>query len=414
MLNDQFGMAGFVTYWRMATEQQHLLSMAIGYDLTGLGLNISSNSDRLLYTTFGGPWADYPCRPQDMDARVPVEYLTNATIRDKLPNIRLHKLGEDVLFFLFYNCPGESPPYAKLLSTEDTINMLWRAPPTTGDEEEKTFWYPKCLIVDKDKLLEHQLYRFERNIFLDCTTNPFYKNAQAGDKEKLAVKVEKCGKADDVDWNFCLDIVEVDLAKFEKTILRAPTADASKGADGPPLYIRVTVLTAVVVGGIIFIIMAVRFWEAVLVARQVFAVHITEIIQKAEADDRRTAGTFKWGTALDREIGWSNGWADPLDDDHEERMTAYNKPIRRVSRFMLWPLSTKAGAERADVEDSDAAAAMQDALAQWAPKASTPASAPAATPESAPAATPESAPAATPESAPAAETPVTPSAAATV
>ncbi|CAJ0577982.1 unnamed protein product, partial [Mesorhabditis spiculigera] len=107
MLNDQFGMAGFVTYWRMATEQQHLLSMAIGYDLTGLGLNISSNSDRLLYTTFGGPWADYPCRPQDMDARVPVEYLTNATIRDKLPNIRLHKLGEDVLFFLFYNCPGE-------------------------------------------------------------------------------------------------------------------------------------------------------------------------------------------------------------------------------------------------------------------------------------------------------------------
>jgi len=38
---------------------------------------------------------------------VPEEYLTNATIRDKLPNIKLNKLHEDVLFYLFYNCPGE-------------------------------------------------------------------------------------------------------------------------------------------------------------------------------------------------------------------------------------------------------------------------------------------------------------------
>jgi hypothetical protein len=42
-----------------------------------------------------------------LDAKVPEEYLTNATIRDKLPNIKLNKLHEDVLFYLFYNCPGE-------------------------------------------------------------------------------------------------------------------------------------------------------------------------------------------------------------------------------------------------------------------------------------------------------------------
>ena len=62
---------------------------------------------RNLYQTFGGPWADFPCRIQDLDAKVPEEYLTNATIRDKLPNIKLNKLHEDVLFYLFYNCPGE-------------------------------------------------------------------------------------------------------------------------------------------------------------------------------------------------------------------------------------------------------------------------------------------------------------------
>lgn len=38
---------------------------------------------------------------------MPDEYLTNASIRDKLPNIKLSKLSEDVLFYLFYNCPGE-------------------------------------------------------------------------------------------------------------------------------------------------------------------------------------------------------------------------------------------------------------------------------------------------------------------
>ena len=34
-----------------------------------------------LYPTFGGPWADTPCRPQDIDFHVPHEYLTNQTIR---------------------------------------------------------------------------------------------------------------------------------------------------------------------------------------------------------------------------------------------------------------------------------------------------------------------------------------------
>lgn len=38
---------------------------------------------------------------------MPEEYLTNVQIRDKLPNIKSNKLSEDVLFYLFYNCPGE-------------------------------------------------------------------------------------------------------------------------------------------------------------------------------------------------------------------------------------------------------------------------------------------------------------------
>lgn len=62
---------------------------------------------RNLYQSFGGPWAEQPCRVQDLDTKVPEEYLTNAAIRDKLPNIKLTKLSDDVLFYLFYNFPGE-------------------------------------------------------------------------------------------------------------------------------------------------------------------------------------------------------------------------------------------------------------------------------------------------------------------
>ena len=34
-----------------------------------------------LFPTFGGPWAETPCRPQDIDFHVPHEYLTNTAIR---------------------------------------------------------------------------------------------------------------------------------------------------------------------------------------------------------------------------------------------------------------------------------------------------------------------------------------------
>ncbi|KAI1727935.1 NOT2 / NOT3 / NOT5 family domain-containing protein [Ditylenchus destructor] len=106
MLNDQYGMAGLLTFLRTIESDPSIVALALGHDLTNLGLNLNS-SKRNLYQTFGGPWAPAPCRIQDLDVKVPEEYLTNATIRDKLPNIKLNKLTEDVLFYLFYNCPGE-------------------------------------------------------------------------------------------------------------------------------------------------------------------------------------------------------------------------------------------------------------------------------------------------------------------
>lgn len=79
MVKDQFGMIGLLTFIRAAETDPNLVSLALGQDLTALGLNL--NSPENLYQNFGGPWAETPCRPQDIDFHVPPEYLINAAIR---------------------------------------------------------------------------------------------------------------------------------------------------------------------------------------------------------------------------------------------------------------------------------------------------------------------------------------------
>uniref|UniRef100_A0A1I8EVV9 NOT2_3_5 domain-containing protein n=1 Tax=Wuchereria bancrofti TaxID=6293 RepID=A0A1I8EVV9_WUCBA len=112
------------------------------------------SSRRNIYATFGGPWADYPCRIQDLEAKasfisVPDEYLTNASIRDKLPNIKLSKLSEDVLFYLFYNCPGEVYQVAaasELYSRDWRFHKsqrVWLTRSQYGGVKEQTSTYEK-------------------------------------------------------------------------------------------------------------------------------------------------------------------------------------------------------------------------------------------------------------------------------
>ena len=89
MVVDQFGMIGLLTFIRAAETDPNLVSLALGADLTTLGLNL--NSEVNLFPTFGGPWAETPCRPQDIDFHVPHEYLTNTAIR-----------YEKILFYFIY------------------------------------------------------------------------------------------------------------------------------------------------------------------------------------------------------------------------------------------------------------------------------------------------------------------------
>lgn len=103
MVNNQFGMIGLLTFIRAAESDPNLVSLAMGQDLTALGLNLNSMEN--LYQSFGGPFSDSPARPQDIDFPVPSEYLINVAIRDKLAQMKMKQYKDDLLFFLFYtNC----------------------------------------------------------------------------------------------------------------------------------------------------------------------------------------------------------------------------------------------------------------------------------------------------------------------
>nr|SVE88641.1 EOG090X06CC [Daphnia sinensis] len=121
MVADQFGMAGLLTFIRVAESDSNLVSLALGSDLTTLGLNL--NSPEPLYNNFGGPWAENPCRPQDIDFHVPPEYLTNAVIRDKLAPVKLNRYQEDLLFYLFYTNVGDT---MQLAASLELYNRDWR------------------------------------------------------------------------------------------------------------------------------------------------------------------------------------------------------------------------------------------------------------------------------------------------
>ena len=47
-------------------------------------LHVCFLSYRSLCNIFASPWADSPCRPQDIDCNVPQEYLIHTAIKDKV------------------------------------------------------------------------------------------------------------------------------------------------------------------------------------------------------------------------------------------------------------------------------------------------------------------------------------------
>uniref|UniRef100_A0AAZ3QFQ3 CCR4-NOT transcription complex subunit 2 n=1 Tax=Oncorhynchus tshawytscha TaxID=74940 RepID=A0AAZ3QFQ3_ONCTS len=154
MVTDQFGMIGLLTFIRAAETDPGMVHLALGSDLTTLGLNL--NSPENLYPKFASPWASAPCRPQDIDFHVPSEYLTNIHIRDKLAAIKLSRYGEDLLFYLYYMNGGD---LLQLLTVE-LFNRDWRY------HKEERVWITRA--PGMEPTLKTNAYERGTYYFFDC------------------------------------------------------------------------------------------------------------------------------------------------------------------------------------------------------------------------------------------------------
>ncbi|XP_066543311.1 CCR4-NOT transcription complex subunit 2 isoform X2 [Amia ocellicauda] len=155
MVTDQFGMIGLLTFIRAAETDPGMVHLALGSDLTTLGLNL--NSPENLYPKFASPWASAPCRPQDIDFHVPSEYLTNIHIRDKLAAIKLSRYGEDLLFYLYYMNGGD---LLQLLAAVELFNRDWRY------HKEERVWITRA--PGMEPTIKTNTYERGTYYFFDC------------------------------------------------------------------------------------------------------------------------------------------------------------------------------------------------------------------------------------------------------
>lgn len=111
---DRFGLLGLLSVIRMTDPD--LTTLALGTDLTTLGLNLNSPDN--LYKTFASPWADAPVPPEP-EFTVPSCYMHNPP---RLQPGYFSKFQLETLFYIFYSMPGDE---AQLYAADELAIRGW-------------------------------------------------------------------------------------------------------------------------------------------------------------------------------------------------------------------------------------------------------------------------------------------------
>ncbi|GAA0147501.1 general transcription factor [Lithospermum erythrorhizon] len=112
---DPFGMLGLLSVIRMSDPD--LTSLALGIDLTTLGLNLNSTEN--LHKTFGSPWSDESAKG-DPEFVVPRCYYAKQP--PPLNQAHFSKFQLDTLFYIFYSMPKDE---AQLYAANELCNRGW-------------------------------------------------------------------------------------------------------------------------------------------------------------------------------------------------------------------------------------------------------------------------------------------------
>ena len=96
---DGFGLLGLLSVIRMTDPDLNIL--ALGTDLTTLGLNL--NSSECLYATFASPWADGPSTTEPQYTLPLCYYMQPPALKTS----HLSKFQLETLFYIFYAMPKD-------------------------------------------------------------------------------------------------------------------------------------------------------------------------------------------------------------------------------------------------------------------------------------------------------------------
>jgi len=112
---EKYGLLGILKVIRMTDPD--LNTLALGMDLTTLGLNL--NSPECLYATFASPWSDTPAK-KDPEFYLPPCYYMNPP---QLKTAHLAKFSLETLFYIFFNMPRDT---LQAYAAAELYNRGWK------------------------------------------------------------------------------------------------------------------------------------------------------------------------------------------------------------------------------------------------------------------------------------------------
>jgi len=158
---DRFGLIGLLSVIRMTDPD--LNTLALGTDLTTLGLNL--NSTDVLYATFAYPCSEVPTR-REPDYVLPYCYYMQPPA---LKTSHLAKFQLETLFYIFYNMPKDT---LQVYAAKELYNRGWMY------HKELKLWFTRPPI-DKSKAdgekeasqgyVYFDVNSWERRLFLDSS-----------------------------------------------------------------------------------------------------------------------------------------------------------------------------------------------------------------------------------------------------
>jgi len=151
---DRFGLMGLLSVIRMS--DQDLTMLALGTDLTTLGLNL--NAPDSLYATFASPWADGPAQ-RDPEFNLPQCYYMQPPV---LKTGHFSKFQLETLFYIFYNMPRDT---LQAYAATELYNRDWRY------HKDLKLWFTRASRQgahdsQKGQYIYFDINEWKKNIFL--------------------------------------------------------------------------------------------------------------------------------------------------------------------------------------------------------------------------------------------------------